>query len=187
MAHHSTMRTAKAHGRTVSQMKVILVEEGLLGEDGPTERALADGVAVLREINPETAPYAPCGRTHYAAWDKAEIGKIMARRDGGAIRKRVSSAFDLISALERVGSLMTCSRAFDQAVANDLRYSGHAADHGLRALGGDWRGALTDFRDAFAPVRATAARLRGRNAEAGAEIASLLNAAEDFLRRRGAT
>lgn len=178
---------AKKYGRTVNQMKLILAEEGLLGETVPTRDALDRGIVRLVELNPETASFPTNGRTHYLTWDFDTVKAIMERRgEAPGDRKRVQSVHQVLSALSAVGGLMKGMPGMDQSLLRMLTDSGHCGSFGLRLFGGQ-DGMLDEFREMMAGTREVAAKKRGRWKAPAGEILVWLNAIEDFLKRKGWT
>jgi hypothetical protein len=188
MGYQSVTRTAKAFGRTVQQMKLILAEEGLLAENGPTETALESGAAKMCALDPETAPYGAGARTHYPKWDYETVKGLMARRgEAPGDRKVVIGAHAALTAFGKVGDLMAGMPGMDRDLIDDLRHSGHAGSLGLAIFNGETKGILTEFRKTFEATRATAARKRGRWKGKGQEIIAWLDALEAFLVRQDCT
>lgn len=184
MGFQTTTKLAKTYGRTVNQMKLILAEEGLLGETGPTQDAFDRGIARLVELNPETASFPTNGRTHYPTWDFDTVKGILKRRgEAPGDRKRVQSVHQVFSALSAVGGLMQGMPGMDRSLSDVLMYNFHCGNFGLRLLSGQ-DGILDEFRAMMADTRDVAAKKRGRWKAPAGEILAWLNAVEDFLKRK---
>lgn len=185
MGFQTTTRIAKKYGRTVNQMKMIFAEEGLLGENGPTQAALNRGIVRLVELNPETASFPTNGRTHYLTWDFETIKGIMERRgEAPGDRKRVQTVYEVLSTLEEVGVLMESMPGMNRSLAETLAHSGHCGNFGLNLLGYQ-DGVLDEFRDMMAETRKVAAKKRGKWKSPAGRILACLDAVEDFLMRKG--
>lgn len=186
MGYQSVTRISKQFGRTVNQMKIILVEGRLLTDTGPTDQAITSGAARLVPLDPDNATYATNGRTHYPQWDFDTIKRLMeARGEKPGDRKVVSTAYDAMNALEDIGRLMDGMPGMDRKLADMLLNSGHSGNLGLRILTGDNDGLLTYMREILDPVRETAKRKRGRWKDPARKIIAWLDAIELFLKKRG--
>lgn len=165
-------------------MKIILAEEGLLSENGPTEKALSVETARLRELDPETAIYDTNGRTHYAQWRFEDIEDIFAAR--GESRNdlvRVANRYDALKKIQDAAKLMRGMPGVSQRYLDDLGCS-HAGEIGFPILHLE-KDALSKFRDEFSEIRALMKKKRGKWKPVCVEVAKRLDAVDDFLRRQG--
>lgn len=188
MGYQTITQISRSFGRTVHQMKVILTEESLLGEDGPSPIAFETGASKLFPLTAENAKYGTNGKTHYPKWDADTVKLIMAKRgEAPGDRKIVRNVHDALSHLSRIGSHMEGMPGMDRNMSDMLQYSGHAGNLGLKILTDERSGVLTRFREAFEDVRKTALKKRGKWKTKATEIIATLDALEEFLARRGCT
>jgi len=188
MRYMTTTSIGKKFGRTVHQMKIILAQEGLLTENGPSKKALDLEVARLVPLDPETSKYGTKGRTHFPAWDYNTIKKIMGKRgETPGEKKIVTNFYNVTTALSRIGHLMEGMPGMDQDLANELCYGIVGGDFELLIMNGEIENFTEYFEKRFAPVRETAMKKRGRWKKPADEIIAWLDAIEAFLRRHGAS
>ena len=184
MGYQTITSVAKKFGRTIAQMKIILSEEGLLSENSPTEKALSSGAARLKELDPETAIYAPNGKTHYAQWRFEDIEAIFAAKgEAKNDRIRVANRYDALKKIEHAARLMRGMPGVCQRYLDDLE-CGHAGAIGFPILLLE-KDALSKFRAEFAETRDLIAKKSGKWKAVGVEVNKHLDAVDDFLRRQG--
>lgn len=184
MGYQTITSIAKTFGRTIAQMKIILAQEGLLSENGPTEKALSLQTARLRELDPETARYDTNGKTHYAQWRFEDIEEIFAAKgEAKSDRIRVANRYDALKKIQDAAALMRGMPGVSQRYLDALD-CGHAGAIGFPILLLE-KDALSKFRDEFSDIRALIKKKRGNWKAVGVEVTKRLDAVDDFLRRQG--